>query len=439
MSMRWDQLLSSARFGSTSGHEPARSAFHKDYDRIIFSQRFRQLNRKTQVHPLTNHEGIHTRLTHSLEVSCVGRSLGMLVAEQISDQLPDGITPADLGVIVQAACLAHDIGNPPFGHAGEYAIRDWFENPKHARFLSSLTREQQFDLLLYEGNAHGFRLLTKVENHPGAGGMRLTAATLGAFLKYPWSVESTKRWGDGAGAVKFGCNSSERSELNALSQELGLLKTPAGFARHPLNFLLEAADDICYALIDLEDGIALGMLDYRDVEPIFRQIIGADLPDELGGDATRAIKLAALRGRAMNQLVQEVSEVFVAKQDQILRGELSSNLLGFCSAPTAQAIKQAKSLAKEQIFNHPQKARLELIAAKCLHVLLDAFIPLALTEQTSGFGRERLSVLLSGKGIKLSGDTYTNIMLVLDMITEMTDHQAYQLAQELQGIYSGMV
>ena len=439
MSMRWDQLLSSARFGSTSRHEPARSAFHKDYDRIIFSQRFRQLNRKTQVHPLTNHEGIHTRLTHSLEVSCVGRSLGMLVAEQISDQLPKGITPADLGVIVQAACLAHDIGNPPFGHAGEYAIRDWFENPKHARFLSSLTREQQFDLLLYEGNAHGFRLLTKVENHPGAGGMRLTAATLGAFLKYPWSVEATRRWGDGAGAVKFGCNSSERSELNVLSQELGLLKTPAGFARHPLNFLLEAADDICYALIDLEDGIALGMLDYRDVEPIFRQIIGADLPDELGGDATRAIKLAALRGRAMNQLVQEVSEVFVAKQDQILRGELSSNLLGFCSAPTAQAIKQAQSLAKEQIFNHPQKARLELIAAKCLHVLLDAFIPLALTEQTSGFGRERLSVLLSGKGIKLSGDTYTNIMLVLDMITEMTDHQAYQLAQELQGIYSGMV
>src|SRR5690554_2835728 len=174
--MRWLELLSTVRIGSKKpSTEQARSPFHKDYDRIIFSQSFRQLNRKTQVHPLTQHDGIHTRLTHSLEVSCIGRSLGMLAAEKIKDQLPPWITPADVGAIIQAACLAHDIGNPPFGHAGEYAIREWFARAESdgSGLLEGLSPLEKQDLLTYEGNAQGFRIVTQVEYNQFRGGMRL--------------------------------------------------------------------------------------------------------------------------------------------------------------------------------------------------------------------------------------------------------------------------
>ena len=205
-SMSWHKLLSADRLGSRKPHdETSRSPFHKDYDRIVFSGGFRRLNRKTQVHPLSQHDTVHTRLTHSLEVSCVGRSLGMLAAEKIIDQLPHWVSPADMGAIIQAACLAHDIGNPPFGHAGEYAIRDWFLLPQQAHLMALLPPAQFADLCQFEGNAQGFRILTQLEYHPNEGGMRLTYATLGAYLKYPWlskpiagGVASHKR-------AKFGC------------------------------------------------------------------------------------------------------------------------------------------------------------------------------------------------------------------------------------------
>lgn len=190
---QWSHLLNSQRLGASKKYNTknsTRSQFHKDYDRLVFSHSFRQLNQKTQVHPLTNQLGIHTRLTHSLEVSCIGRSLGMMAAEKLHDRLdsglPAGISSADVGVVVQAACLAHDIGNPPFGHAGEYAIRDWFNHPDRQTVLQHLDSNEQLDLLAYEGNAQGFRLLAKNEHHPDKGGMRLTCASLGAFMKYPW-------------------------------------------------------------------------------------------------------------------------------------------------------------------------------------------------------------------------------------------------------------
>src|SRR5699024_8135368 len=202
--MNWRRLLDPTRLHDTRDappEEPGRSPFHKDHDRIVFSGSFRRLGRKTQVHPLTENDHIHTRLTRSLEVGCVGRSLGMSVGEALRDRLPNGISPADLGVIVQAACLAHDIGNPPFGHAGEYAIRDWFKRAKvdGSGLLDGLSERERADLLTYEGNAQGFRVVTQIEYNQFRGGMRLTAATLGTLLKYPWTVE----YGDSAG--KFGC------------------------------------------------------------------------------------------------------------------------------------------------------------------------------------------------------------------------------------------
>ncbi|MBR5558446.1 MAG: deoxyguanosinetriphosphate triphosphohydrolase, partial [Acinetobacter sp.] len=262
--MRWLELLSTIRIGSKKQiTEQARSPFHKDYDRIIFSQSFRQLNRKTQVHPLTQHDGIHTRLTHSLEVSCIGRSLGMLAAEKIKDHLPVWISPADVGAIIQAACLAHDIGNPPFGHAGEYAIREWFDDASHGNFLQALSAEEQADVRQFEGNAQGLRLLTKIDYHPNDGGMRLTYATLGAYLKYPWLSKTIASQGDRPASqrAKFGCYQSEKEVLQQIAEQLGLIQLGEyHYCRHPLTYLLEAADDICYALIDLEDGIVLNML-----------------------------------------------------------------------------------------------------------------------------------------------------------------------------------
>ena len=437
--MQWLNLLSTVRIGSKKQNtELARSPFHKDYDRIIFSQSFRQLNRKTQVHPLSQHDGIHTRLTHSLEVSCIGRSLGMLSAEKIKHNLPAWISAADIGAIIQAACLAHDIGNPPFGHAGEYAIREWFDDASHTNFLENLTPEQEADVRQFEGNAQGLRLLTKIDYHPNDGGMRLTYATLGAYLKYPWLSKTIASQGNIAAnqRAKFGCYQAEKDILKQIAEQLGLIQVADyHFCRHPLTYLLEAADDICYALIDLEDGIILNMLSYEEVEPIFLNLIGDyGLPVELNLPfSTWQQKIAALRGRVMKRLVDEVSTAFAKHQIEILTGQLTGSLLQYCSPDLEQGIETAKQLARNKIFEHPQKSGLEIIAHQSLQNILNAFIPLTTPHKTLNFKEQRLMTILKRSGIYFNNNHYENIMQVLDLISKFSDHQAYNLSQELQG------
>ncbi|MDM1781525.1 deoxyguanosinetriphosphate triphosphohydrolase [Acinetobacter indicus] len=443
--MRWLELLSTVRIGSKKqSTELARSPFHKDYDRIIFSQSFRQLNRKTQVHPLTQHDGIHTRLTHSLEVSCIGRSLGMLAAEKIKDRLPPWISPADVGAIIQAACLAHDIGNPPFGHAGEYAIREWFDDVSHTDFLKDLSPEQEADVRQFEGNAQGLRLLTKIDYHPNDGGMRLTYATLGAYLKYPWLSKTIASQGDRPASqrAKFGCYQAEKDILKQIAEELGLIQLDEyQYCRHPLTYLLEAADDICYALIDLEDGISLNMLSYEEVEPVFLNLLGDyGVPSEIAMDNTTwQQKIAALRGRVMKRLVNEVTTAFARHHDQILSGQLQGGLLQYCTADIESGIDRAKELARDRIFEHPQKAGLEIIAHQCLQNILDAFIPLTIPHKTLSFKEQRLMSILQRSGANFTASHYENIMQVLDIISKFSDHQAYNLSQELQGNKVGLL
>ncbi|MCU4421871.1 deoxyguanosinetriphosphate triphosphohydrolase [Acinetobacter lwoffii] len=443
--MRWLELLSTVRIGSKKqSTELARSPFHKDYDRIIFSQSFRQLNRKTQVHPLTQHDGIHTRLTHSLEVSCIGRSLGMLAAEKIKDNLPAWISPADVGAIIQAACLAHDIGNPPFGHAGEYAIREWFDDASHTDFLKDLSSEQEADVRQFEGNAQGLRLLTKIDYHPYDGGMRLTYATLGAYLKYPWLSEAIDPTGNTPASrrPKFGCYQSEKEILQEIAEQLGLIQLGEyHYCRHPLTYLLEAADDICYALIDLEDGISLNMLSYAEVEPVFLNLLGEyGAPEEINMPYTTwQQKIAALRGRVMKRLVDEVTTAFARHQQKILMGQLQGSLLGYCSADIEIGINRAKELARDKIFEHPQKAGLEIIAHQSLQTILDAFIPLTTPHKTLSFKEQRLMAILKRSGAQFSADHYDNIMQVLDIVSKFSDHQAYNLAQELHGNKAGLL
>lgn len=470
----WAKLFNAQRLGShkkAPAEDSARSSFHKDYDRLVFSHSFRQLNQKTQVHPLTNQLGIHTRLTHSLEVSCIGRSLGIMATEKLHDKLdgglPNGVAPADVGVIVQAACLAHDIGNPPFGHAGEYAIRDWFMHPNRQKFLHNLSTNEQLDLLAYEGNAQGFRILARNEHHPDLGGMRLTCATLGAFMKYPWlATHSNPIYQDSSiyhdtsiyqgspttNMQKFGCFYSEAAQLEELAACLHLPRSEKhdGFARHPLAYLLEAADDICYALIDLEDGINLNMLSYAEVAAIFYELIG-ERPDTLNLPTHVSVRqhLASLRARAMMRLVNAVTDAFVANSNAMLAGTLQGSLFAHCDATVQSGIIQAKQLAREKIFNHPSKVRMELMANQCLQRLLDAFMPLAWTNETSAsitqmsFEQQRLLKLLQPHLDEhrrvLSDDTYDNMLNVLDFITGMNDHEAYRLAQELQGHWGTIV
>ncbi|MBD8009113.1 MULTISPECIES: deoxyguanosinetriphosphate triphosphohydrolase [Acinetobacter] len=443
--MRWLELLSTVRMGSKKQKtELARSPFHKDYDRIIFSHSFRQLNRKTQVHPLTQHDGIHTRLTHSLEVSCIGRSLGMLAAEKIKDNLPAWISPADVGAIIQAACLAHDIGNPPFGHAGEYAIREWFDDASHTDFLNNLSPEQEADVRQFEGNAQGLRLLTKIDYHPNDGGMRLTYATLGAYLKYPWLSQTIDPTGNTPASrrPKFGCYQSEKEVLQEIAEHLGLIQLgDYHYCRHPLTYLLEAADDICYALIDLEDGISLNMLSYAEVEPVFLNLLGDyGIPEEINMPYTTwQQKIAALRGRVMKRLVEEVTTAFARHQQEILMGQLQGSLLGYCSADIEMGINRAKELARDKIFEHPQKAGLEIIAHQSLQTILDAFIPLTTPHKTLSFKEQRLMAILKRSGAYFANDHYANIMQVLDIVSKFSDHQAYNLAQELHGNKAGLL
>ena len=461
----WARLFSAQRLGSDNvplTQNSARSAFHKDYDRLVFSHSFRQLNQKTQVHPLTNQLGIHTRLTHSLEVSCIGRSLGMMAAEKLDAKLdnglPAGVTPADVGVIVQAACLAHDIGNPPFGHAGEYAIRDWFLHPQREAMLHHLSVEERLDVTTYEGNAQGFRLLVNNEHHPDAGGMRLTCATLGAFMKYPWlATHSNAPNGDNKNqtintAQKFGCFYSESKQLEQLAACLHLPHSVkhGGYARHPLAYLLEAADDICYALIDLEDGVHLGMLNYNEVASILYQLIG-EHPTAITLPSHMSVRqsLASLRARAMMRLVNAVTDAFVEHADALLAGTLTGSLFTHCDAELQNGINDAKQLAREKIFNHPSKVRMELMANQCLHRLLDAFMPLAwmtiahLQTAPMSFEQQRLLRLLQPhldeQQRLLTTNIYDNILIILDFITGMNDHEAYRLAQELQGHWGTMV
>lgn len=439
MEMDWHTLLSRKRFGvadSTSFSE-TRTPFHKDHDRVVFSSSFRRLERKTQVHPLHDNDHIHSRLTHSLEVSCVGRSLGAQVGEMLQSSLPDHITPADLGAIVQAACLAHDIGNPPFGHTGEYAIRHWFRDPQNADFLQGLAPEQVKDFQTFEGNAQGFRILTQLEYHRFDGGMQLTFATLASFLKYPWH----SGYQDPTKGEKFGVYQSEIPFLEEIAKEVGLL--PLGdtrFARHPLVYLMEAADDICYAIIDLEDGVEMHLLQYDEVEALLLQLIGDDVPDayyKTNSEDPARRRLAILRGKAIEIMVNAVAEAFVANETQLLQGTLSGDLISLTPDKVSNCIHQAKTLARDKIFKDPKKALIEIGAYTTLGSLLDAFLR-AVDEVLEGgpvcYKSQRILDLIGRHAPQAGWDKYRSYLRVVDYISGMTDGYAVELAQAIRGL-----
>ncbi len=442
--MDWEKLLCRERLGKlvAGSEELGRTPFHKDHDRVIFSGAFRRLGKKTQVHPVSSNDHIHTRLTHSLEVSCVGRSLGMRVGEMLRGELPAWCEPADLGVIIQAACLAHDIGNPPYGHSGEDAIRHWFHQAASDGWLDPLSDAQRLDFLNFEGNAQGFRVLTELEYHQFDGGMRLTYATLGAYLKYPW----TSQHADNAGYKKhkFGCYQAEYPLLQQITDKLGLpLLDNQCWARSPLVYLVEAADDICYALIDLEDGMEMNLLSYAEVERLLLDLVGDDLPEtyrQLGPrDSTRR-KLAILRGKAIEHLVNAAAQTFIDQKDALLAGTLSGDLVSHMPEAPKRCVTEAKNIARERIFQDKGKTLHEIGAYSTLETLLEAFCG-AVNEQQAGknlsFKHRRILDLLGNNAPREDWDLYSSYMRVIDFIAGMTDLYAADMATRIRGINPG--
>ena len=338
--MNWEQLLSLRRQGDTNKRlrieqDETRLGFEVDYDRIIFSSAFRSLQDKTQVIPLSKTSFVHTRLTHSLEVSVVGRSLGRIIGKAVLEKYPQlkkthGYQSNDFGAIVAAASLAHDIGNPPFGHSGEKAIGDFFLNGKGKRFKSQLSKKEYQDLIDFEGNANGFKILSETKNGV-EGGLRLSFATLGAFMKYP-KESLPKKPSLNISDKKYGVFQSEKDFFLEVAKELGLQnrgdRKDMSFSRHPLAFLVEAADDICYTIIDFEDGINLGLID----EEFALEYLIKLVKDNINTVKYTSLKkssdrLAYLRSLAINTLVTEAASVFINNEEAILNGKFTTSLL----------------------------------------------------------------------------------------------------------------
>ena len=442
-SMQWEKLLSKHRLaGQSHSDKPQRNAYQKDIDRVIFSESFRRLGRKTQVHPLSDNDHVHTRLTHSLEVASVGRSLGGMVETLLRNNnliAPD--TRHYFGPITQAACLAHDIGNPPFGHVGEHAMRHWYQ---HHIDSIDLVNSQQKELLTFEGNAQSFRIVTQLEHHFLDGGIRLTAASLGAMIKYPWSADhpNTEK------KKKFGFFSSEADIMEQLSEELGLIRfNESGitrYARHPLSYLMEAADDICYRILDMEDAVELGILKESEVLPVLIRLAGdrfeeKNIPPEhpFGG---RQI-MVSCRSQAIENLIHKVADCFLDNYSQIMDGTYQGDLLSSMPQEERDALQASEKIAIEKIFSYKRKQELEIGAYESISTVLNAVVDSVVDLMTAShddvqFKTRLVLDLMGNHRPDLEHDNlYTAMLRANDFIAGMTDSYLTHIAKQLRGYH----
>lgn len=441
--MNWIDLLKPVRlYGTTTSHrEDIRSVFEMDFDRIIFSHPFRRLQDKTQVHPMPGDDFVHNRLTHSLEVSSVARSLGKQVGKEVISRLPElrqeGFSHHDIGAIVAAAALAHDVGNPPFGHSGESGISDFFKHtPLAMDFHRAMSDQQWADLTNFEGNAQGFRILTNP-----AYGLKLTLPVLAAFTKYPCASLLQARDKSRASQKKYGFFHHEQPLYHEVAKQLCIKPmAEASWHRHPLAFLVEAADDICYNIIDLEDGCGLGLVTYKQVEELMEAILGDRMKREkLEKMSGTTEKLSVLRAMAINALVEEASQVFLQHEQGILDGTFDQPLTD-CIA-SSPVMKQIKSLSIEKIYQAHEVIEKEAAGFEVLDGLMNAF---ATAVYFSYFEKERatkrhknaLRLLPATSQLQLTTyDTlYEKLLVITDYVSGMTDSHALRLFQTLRGI-----
>ena len=416
--MDWTTLLSGQRIGGSGGDAGPRTPFERDHDRILFSTPFRRLVGKTQVVVQPDHDHVHTRLLHSLETASVGRTLGCLVGRDLRQRHPKAFTrldPADLGGVVAAACLMHDLGNPPFGHAGEEAIGAWFANAfagPLAGVAAAMTPAQRGDLERFEGNAQGFRLATRLTMYRDEGGMRLTAAVLAAFAKYP----------NGAGALgqpgvrKHGFTQDDAAAFAGVAAATGLIALgPDRWCRHPAAWLVEAADDICYQILDLEDAWRLGQVAFAEVRRLLLPLCGgrdSTLRDE--GD-----RVGELRARAIGHLVQQAHIAFLEHERELLAGIDGPGLLA--RSVLAAPVQRLQRFARARLYQDPRKLRDEIGGQSVLAGLLDRLVPAVLSERPDPVLRRIRAVM----GLdRLDADPYRRLLAVGDRVAGMTDRHA---------------
>ncbi len=442
--MNWKELLSQERFGAKKKNagSPFRSEFEVDFDRLIFSQPFRRLQDKTQVFPLPEQDFVHTRLTHSLEVSSVGRSLGKNAGAVILERHPDldTITPYDFGAITGAASLAHDVGNPPFGHAGEAAISDFFDTHEVGRRIrDSVTDSEWHDLTRFEGNAQGFRLLIRNNLQ----GLNITKATLGAFTKYPRPSFVEKKAPNRKSQKKYGFFQSEKKEFEELAETLQLrsLTEDSTWCRHPLAFLVEAADDICYNIIDLEDGFGLGLVTYDEAEQFLAQILQDRFqPEKLKSIPGKQEKIGVLRAVAIQVLVQQSTDAFLENEKAILSGAFDKALTD--NIPATPALNAISAFSVDRIYRSRQVLEKEAAGFEVISGLLESFAEAVFLKLHSknSFSHKHKSIyrlLPDYTKYKLEEkplSVYESMLLVTDFISGLTDSTALSIFRTIKGI-----
>ncbi|WP_115169929.1 deoxyguanosinetriphosphate triphosphohydrolase [Sphingobacterium spiritivorum] len=444
MQMNWKQLLSAKRWGYedrvNKDHLEARSEFQRDYDRLIFSSPFRRLQNKTQVFPLPGAVFVHNRLTHSLEVASVGRSLGRLFYAKMKEANPDVDEDypflQEVGNIVSAACLSHDLGNPAFGHSGESAISTYFTEGEGRKFQEQVSAEEWADLTHFEGNANALRILTHPFNGKDDKGFALTYTSLASIVKYPCAAidghikKNHHR-------KKYGFFTAERESFAKIATELGLLQDPTnpkGYLRHPLVYLVEAADDICYNIIDLEDAHHLKILSYKEVEELLLPLCGGEnLRNRLDSLNDTASRVALLRAKAINTLIHGCVDVFFKEQDKFLAGTFPMALMDALEDDVVQQMKKISKISVAQIYNAPTVVQIEVAGYKVMNALLAEFVPAYLKKNKNGYD-QKLVALVPNQFYTTHDDAYSKIRSILDYVSGMTDVYAIDLYRKIKGI-----
>ncbi|WP_276869087.1 deoxyguanosinetriphosphate triphosphohydrolase [Bacteroides heparinolyticus] len=435
--MDWNTLISAKRFGLEEFHRERhenRSEFQRDYDRLVFSAPFRRLQNKTQVFPLPGSIFVHNRLTHSLEVSCVGRSLGNDVSKAILARRPElqHTYLPEIGSIVSAACLAHDLGNPPFGHSGERAISTYFSEGKGMDLRAHLTPEQWEDLTHFEGNANAFRLLTHQFEGRRKGGFVLTYPTLASIVKYPFSSSLAGK------KPKFGFFTTEEEGFRRIAEELGMKKlsdAPLRYARHPLVYLVEAADDICYQMMDIEDAHKLKILTSQETQELLLAYFTDERKEhmlktlEIVSDVNEQI--AYLRSSVIGLLISECTEAFLNNEAKILEGEFEGSLIRHISEQPAAAYKHCADVSMRKIYRSRDVLDIELAGFRIISTLLELMID-AVRSPEKAYSQLLINRVSGQYNIKAPA-LYEKIQAVLDYISGMTDVYALDLYRKING------
>ena len=440
--MEWKQLISNKRFGQEHKHAERhddRSEFKRDYDRLIFSSAFRRLQNKTQVFPLPGSIFVHNRLTHSLEVASVGMSIGNDISRRVIQKQPDlkDTLVEEIGTIVSAACLAHDLGNPPFGHSGEKAIQTFFSEGPGLKIKPMVSSEFWDDITHFEGNANAFRILTHRFKGRRQGGFVMTYSMLASIVKYPFASSLAGNHG------KFGFFASEAESYRKIADELGIScksapGEPLKYARHPLVYMVEAADDICYEIMDIEDSHKLKILSFAETEHLLLSFFDEDIQqkirqriiDEELTDENE--KVVYMRASVIGKLENECVAAFLAHEEEILAGTFEGSLIDHISGRQKKAYKECEKISYSKIYQSKPVLDIELSGYQIMATLMEVFIEAAVNP--SRFYSKQLLRRVSSQYDIENENLEERIMAVLDYISGMTDIYALDIYQKIKGI-----